>query len=103
MSRRLLNKNNLGVSSPNIVLENPMEIVKPKPVPVQNYVPNEPIIFTKEQWEAICEKTYDASIPFTVSITVVDKQEEDQEGVEEVKEEIQEPEYVPKKRRSKKN
>lgn len=99
MSRRLLNMNNLGVSSSNIVLENPMEIIKPKPVPVSNYIPNEPIIFTKEQWEAICDKTHDASIPFTVSITVMDKKEEHVD-VEEVKEE--EPEYVPKKRRSKK-
>lgn len=99
MSRRSLNNNHLGASSSNIVLENPMEMIKPKPIPVQNYIPNEPIILTKEQWQTICDRTHDASLPFTVSITVMDKEEEEQEGVEE----IQEPEYVPKKRRSKKN
>lgn len=95
MSRRLLNLNDLGVSSPNYPVENPMEMVKPKPVPVSNYIPNEPIVLTKQQWEFVCSKTHDASLPFTVQVTVMDKNEEDEdEGLEEVKEEEQ---YIPKR------
>lgn len=92
MSRRSLNNNHLGASASNIVLENPMEMIKPKPITVSNYIPNEPIILTKEQWQTICDRTHDASLPFTVSITVIDKEEEEQEGVE-----VKESEYVPKR------
>lgn len=96
MSRRLLNHNDLGVSSNNLPVENVMEMVKPKPVQVSNYIPNEPIILTAEQWAMICDKTHDASAPFTVTVTVLEKKEEEEEGAEEVKEE--EP-YVPKRGR----
>ena len=105
MSRRLLNMNNLGVPPAPSPVENPMEIFKPKPIPVHNFIPNEPIILTKEEWEAVCSKTHDATIPFKVEITVIEKPEQnavevEEEGVEENKEEEV---YVPKKRRSKKN
>ena len=101
MSRRLLNYDDLGVSSSALpIVENPIELLKPKPVPVQNYVPQEPIILSKEQWDFICSRTHDATAPFTVTVTVVDKKEEEDEGVEEQKDE--EP-YVPKRgRKSKK-
>ena len=102
MSRRLLNINDLGDSTNFSPVENIFEIIKPKPVPMSNYIPNEPIILTAEQWKMVCDKTHDATLPFTVQITVMDKQEEDQDGLEETKGDIQEPEYVPKKRRSKK-
>lgn len=107
MSRRLLNMNNLGVPPAPSPVENPMEIFKPKPIPVHSFIPNEPIILTKEQWEAVCSKTRDATIPYKVEITIIEKPEqkgdevEEEEGVEENKDE--ETPYLPKKRRSKKN
>jgi len=95
--------NNLGVSSANLSsAENPMEIVKPKPIIVQKFVPNEPIFLSAEQWNAVCDKTKDASLPFTVEITVTNKEKEDDNAVEEEKEEIQEEVYVPRKRKTKK-
>lgn len=104
MSRRLLNMNtNLGSSSASLQVENPMELVKPKPVPVQNFIPNEPIILTKDEWEAVCSKTKDASVPFTVQITVINKEEEqdDKINVEEVEhvEEVYQPKRVRKSKK----
>ena len=109
MSRRLLNHNDLGVSSSSLPVENPIELVMNKPKPVQNYVPSEPIILTKEQWQFVCNKTHDASIPFKVEVTVTDtthegifpqgnttNEEEDEEGVDQVKDEET---YVPKRTR----
>jgi hypothetical protein len=81
-----------------------------KPKPVTTLVPNEPIILTKDQWDLVVSKTYDASIPFKVEITVMDKENDTivgdvsnlaiEEGVDESKEE--EP-YVPRKVRKSKN
>jgi hypothetical protein len=100
MSRRLLNTDDLGASSSSLLSGvNPMDIVKPKPVIPQHYVPNEPIFLTKEQWDFVCSKTHDATVPFKVEVTVIDKSEED-EGVEEEKE--QEDRYVPKRTRKSK-
>lgn len=107
MSRRLLNMNtNLGSSTASLPVDNPMELVKPKPVVVQNFVPNEPIILTKEQWEAVCSKTKDASVPFTVQITVINTEEEEPEHDDKINfEEVEKIEevYIPKRvRKSKK-
>lgn len=105
MSRRLLNKNNLGTSSSSLPVENPMELIKPKPIVPHTFIPNEPIILTKEQWEAVCERTYDATIPFKVEVTVIEKIEQQRAEVEEVneEEEMKEEVYVPKRvRKSKK-
>lgn len=105
MSRRMLNTN-LGVSKPPSlpVIENVFDMVMDKPKPVQKLIPNEPIFLTKEQWEMICNKTHDVSTPFTVEITVTDNTPQDEEeGAEEAKEEVDETPYVPKKtRRTKK-
>lgn len=77
MSRRLLNMNNLGASSAKLPsVENPLELVMNKPKPVTTYVPNEPIILTKEQWELVCSKTHDATLPFSVTITIKDKEDD---------------------------
>ena len=106
MSRRLLNKNNLGNSTPSLPVENPIELIMNKPKPVLNYVPNEPIILTKEQWEVVCSKTHDATVPFTVTITVKDN--ENDTLVDSVKdlaidnEEKEEENYVPKRIRKNK-
>lgn len=104
MSRRLLNNKNLGVSFQSRPVENPFEMVKPTPIPVHTFVPSTPIFLTAEQWNSICDKTHDATTPFRVEVTVIDKTEEAVEedgiGVEEVKDD--EP-YVPKRgRKSKK-
>lgn len=101
MSRRLLNMNDLGISPPSIPVENPIEMIKPKPVPVHHFIPNEPIILTKEQWEFVCSKTHDATIPFKVEVTVIEKPELNE--AEENEENKEEEPYVPKKtRRTKK-
>lgn len=106
MSRRLLN--NLGASKPlpPPTTSNPLELVMAKPRPVQHYIPNEPIFLTKEQWDFICNKTNDATTPFTVEITVIDKEDKQVDaavGVEEMKQEVVEQEYIPKRvRKSKK-
>lgn len=102
MSRRLLNHNDLGASSSNLPVQNPFEIVKPKPVPVHTFVPSTPIFLSADEWNAICDKTRDATIPFKVEVTVIDNKDEEEDdkiNVEEVVEEV----YVPKRvRKSKK-
>lgn len=110
MSRRLLNMNNLGGSSLNLSsVESPLEIVMNKPKPVTNYQPNEPIILTKEQWDLVCSKTHDASLPFTVTITVQDKEDDTLVGSvkdlaigDGVVEEKDEEPYIPKRVRKNK-
>jgi hypothetical protein len=93
---------NLGVSiPPPPPVENVFEIVKPKPDPVHSFVPNTPIFLTTEQWNAICDQTKDATIPFKVEVTIINKEEGDQ-GEEEQKEENDETPYVPKKPRKNK-
>lgn len=103
MSRRIAMLNSLGNSSANLPsVENPMELVKPKPIVVQKFVPNEPIFLTADEWNAICDKTKDASLPFTVEITVLEKEKQDDSPAEEEKE-VQGEVYVPKRvRKSKK-
>lgn len=106
MSRRLLNNSNLGVSSKSLPVENVFEMVKSTPVPVRTYTPATPIFLTQEQWDAICDKTQDATAPFKVEITVIDKSQhnsaEKDDGIhlDELKEEL-EP-YVPKRVRKNK-
>jgi hypothetical protein len=90
-------------------VENPLDLVMNRPKPVTNYQPNEPIFLTAEQWAMVCDKTRDATTPFTVTITVTDNKEDTligdvrdlviDDGVEEQKEE---PEYVPKRVRKNK-
>ena len=96
MSRRLLNLEKPKMTLPEI--GNPMELVKPRPVVVQTIIPNEPVFLSKEQWDAICSKTHDVATPFKIEVTVIDKTEEEEDEVEEVKEEV----YVPKKTRKSK-
>jgi len=105
MSRRLLNMNNLGVPPTPAPVEKPLDLVMNRPKPMQNYVPNEPIILTKEMWEQVCSQTYDASTPFTVTITVKDDEvndtvvaDMDNLGIDEKEEEP----YVPKRTRKSK-
>ena len=101
MSRRLLNET-LGDINQDLpqVAENPLDLVLPKPKPVQNFIPNEPIFLTKTQWDFICSKTVDVSTPFSVEVTVMDDRKQDEEvKEEEVKEE--EETYIPKRGRKK--
>lgn len=101
MSRRFAMLNSLGNQSSSANLpsvENPMELVKPKPIVVSNYVPQEPIILSAEEWNLVCSKTKDASLPFTVQITVMEKEKEDNSPAEEEKE-VQGEVYVPKRMR----
>ena len=95
MSRRCLNLEKLKPALPEI--GNPMDLVKPKPVAVQTFIPNEPVFLTKEQWDAICFKTHDVATPFKVEVTVTDdkKDEEDVAGKDEEA-------YIPKKTRKSK-
>lgn len=95
MSRRLLNLEKAKVAPAE--LTNPMELVKPRPVAVQNFIPNEPVFLTKDQWDMVYAKTYDATAPFKVEVTVIDDKKEEEDGVEEVKEE--ETPYIPRKTR----
>jgi hypothetical protein len=103
MSRRLLNNSNLGMPAPTLPVENVFEMVKPTPIPVRTYTPSTPIFLTQEQWNAICDKTQDATVPFSVTVTVVDKsqhnsaEKDDEINLDELKEGL-EP-YVPKKTR----
>ena len=99
MSRRCLN---ISLEKPKHVLPeigNPMDLVKPKPVVVQTFIPNEPVFLTRDQWDAICYKTHDVATPFKIEVTVIENKEEDDDGTEEVKEEEI---YVPKKTRKSK-
>jgi len=73
MSRRTLNIQHLAIPAPPPSAENILETVMVKPKPVQHFVPDEPIFLTKEQWDMLCTKTYDATTPFTVTVTVDDK------------------------------
>lgn len=101
--RRLLNT--LGDNNEDMLSQNPMELVMPRPKVVQNFIPNEPIFLTKAQWDFICSKTVDVSTPFKVEVTVTDNQKQDEEVKEEVKEEeVKEEEgaYIPKRGRTKK-